>query len=151
MSGLAKRVQQVCRGGKTGKDAWLRINQCFAVLERDNCCNNCPSHCFSPSPRQLTLMTCNLLGLICCLTERSGLTIDPAYTNGAAYLKTIGIVNPAEVARVLDIAMSKCFQHYTSSCKSRGPATWLRRSCLHAQIPTACFSTTVGSGRGMHR
>jgi hypothetical protein len=49
---------------------------------------------------------CELDEHLCC-AERTGLTIDPAYTNGAAYLKTIGIVNPAEVARVLDIAMSK--------------------------------------------
>ncbi|GIL63797.1 hypothetical protein Vafri_17796 [Volvox africanus] len=33
-------------------------------------------------------------------------TVDPAYLNGAAYLKTIGFTNQAEVARVLDIAMN---------------------------------------------
>lgn len=33
-------------------------------------------------------------------------TIDPAYTSGAAFLKTIGFTNPAEIARVLDIAMN---------------------------------------------
>ncbi|KXZ51865.1 hypothetical protein GPECTOR_11g301 [Gonium pectorale] len=33
-------------------------------------------------------------------------TVDPAYVNGAAYLRTIGLVNQAEVARVLDIAMN---------------------------------------------
>lgn len=32
--------------------------------------------------------------------------MDPAYTNGAAYLKTIGFTNPADIARVLDIAMN---------------------------------------------
>ncbi|GFR42696.1 hypothetical protein Agub_g3618, partial [Astrephomene gubernaculifera] len=33
-------------------------------------------------------------------------TVDPAYIDGAAYLKTIGFTNQAEVARVLDIAMN---------------------------------------------
>ncbi|KAG2434524.1 hypothetical protein HYH02_012191 [Chlamydomonas schloesseri] len=33
-------------------------------------------------------------------------TVDPAYLNGASYLKTIGFTNQAEVARVLDIAMN---------------------------------------------
>ncbi|KAG2423385.1 hypothetical protein HXX76_015351 [Chlamydomonas incerta] len=33
-------------------------------------------------------------------------TVDPAYLNGATYLKTIGFTNQAEVARVLDIAMN---------------------------------------------
>ncbi|PNH11459.1 hypothetical protein TSOC_001684 [Tetrabaena socialis] len=33
-------------------------------------------------------------------------TVDPAYINGAAYLRTVGFVNQAEVARVLDIAMN---------------------------------------------
>ncbi|EFJ42454.1 hypothetical protein VOLCADRAFT_97478 [Volvox carteri f. nagariensis] len=33
-------------------------------------------------------------------------TVDPAYLAGAAYLKTIGFTNQAEVARVLDVAMN---------------------------------------------
>lgn len=34
-------------------------------------------------------------------------TVDPAYLAGAAFLRTIGFTNQAEVARVLDIAMNE--------------------------------------------
>jgi hypothetical protein len=37
---------------------------------------------------------------------RFGVAVDPAYTEGAVYLKSIGINNPAEIAKVLDIAMN---------------------------------------------
>ncbi|KAF5836757.1 hypothetical protein DUNSADRAFT_5447 [Dunaliella salina] len=32
--------------------------------------------------------------------------VDPAYIDGASYLKTIGYTNPAEIARILDVAMN---------------------------------------------
>lgn len=40
------------------------------------------------------------------LSRASQPGVDPAYLAGAAYLKTIGFTNQAEVARVLDIAMN---------------------------------------------
>lgn len=51
--------------------------------------------------------TCCVLCVACLpVLKQQPAGADPAYLNGAAYLKTIGVTNQAEVARVLDIAMN---------------------------------------------
>lgn len=45
-------------------------------------------------------------GFLLAALKQQTVGADPAYVNGAAYLKTIGITNQAEIARVLDIAMN---------------------------------------------
>ena len=46
---------------------------------------------------------------------------DPAYVSGANYLKTLGITNQAEVARVIDIAMNpdSLFLNYGDGRRTR--------------------------------
>eukprot|EP00197_Chlamydomonas_leiostraca_P003614 CAMPEP_0202859796 /NCGR_PEP_ID=MMETSP1391-20130828/1765_1 /ASSEMBLY_ACC=CAM_ASM_000867 /TAXON_ID=1034604 /ORGANISM="Chlamydomonas leiostraca, Strain SAG 11-49" /LENGTH=178 /DNA_ID=CAMNT_0049538879 /DNA_START=187 /DNA_END=723 /DNA_ORIENTATION=- len=40
------------------------------------------------------------------MNKPAGQFAEPAYVNGAAFLKQMGISNPAEIARILDIAMN---------------------------------------------
>ncbi|KAG2490606.1 hypothetical protein HYH03_010998 [Edaphochlamys debaryana] len=76
-------------------------------------------------------------------------TIDPAYLNGAAYLKTIGFTNQAEVARVLDIAMNpnSLFLSYGDGRRTRNASA--RTLDVDADIrPVVEFLRNKGMGVG---
>eukprot|EP00200_Dunaliella_tertiolecta_P005628 CAMPEP_0202354628 /NCGR_PEP_ID=MMETSP1126-20121109/9867_1 /ASSEMBLY_ACC=CAM_ASM_000457 /TAXON_ID=3047 /ORGANISM="Dunaliella tertiolecta, Strain CCMP1320" /LENGTH=212 /DNA_ID=CAMNT_0048947123 /DNA_START=74 /DNA_END=712 /DNA_ORIENTATION=- len=66
--------------------------------------------------------TCARSTVLCAATSKPksegnfNVNVDPAYIDGASFLKTVGYTNPAEIARILDVAMNpgSMFAEYRS-------------------------------------